>query len=477
MFTWYTFPAFIVAIGVLVTIHELGHYWVARWCNVKILRFSVGFGKPLWMRRFGADQTEWVIAAIPLGGYVKMADERDGSAEVDAPLAIKKRAFNNKPVWQRIAIVLAGPVANFILAAFFYWALFVAGTPGVKPYLAPPIADSVAERAGFADFDLITKVGNREVHTWGDARMALLEAAVARGSTESGEPGASVEIEVDNNTGQRITKRLPLSSLVKEDLDKDFLAKLGLRDFRLKPLLVAEELTPSGAASKAGFKVGDRILAIGGQSLGIPEAQFTVLNNWQEMVAIVTQSAGRPLIFIIERDGHQMEKTVTPDSVTENGKTLGRIGVRPSFDKTLEEKLKTTVRYAPFAAIGYAWIEVWDKSIFSLKMMGHMIAGDISWKNLSGPLAIAEFAGKAAERGLAWYVGFLALISVSLGVLNLLPIPVLDGGQLMYYMAEVFKGSPVSERTMEIGQQIGLTLLLGMTAFAFYNDIHRLVAG
>ena len=469
MMTWYSIPAFLLAIGILVTIHELGHYWVARWCDVKILRFSIGFGKPLWMRRVGSDQTEWVIAALPLGGYVKMADERDGSAEPEAPLAVRKRAFNNKSVGQRMAITVAGPVANFMLAAFFYWLLFVTGVPGIKPYLAAPMAASAAESAGFAEFDLITKIADREIQTWNDARLALLEAAVKR------EP---VDIEVEQKNKNRVVKTLLMGSLVNEDFDKDFLAKLGLGGYRLKPLPIADEVVTTGAAARAGLQVGDRIVAIGGQYKDqAAGAEFSVISTWQELVGIVSQSAGQPLLFIIERNARQQEIAITPDSVTENGKTIGRIGVRPSIDKSLASKLSTTVRHDALEAVGYAWAKVWNMSLFSLKMMGRMIVGDISWKNLSGPITIADYAGQSAQLGWVQFVGFLALISVSLGVLNLLPIPVLDGGQLMYYMAEVFKGSPVSERTMEIGQQIGLTLLLGMTAFAFYNDIHRLMVG
>ena len=465
-----TVAAFLVAIGILVTFHELGHYWVARWCDVKILRFSIGFGKPLWLRRYGPDQTEWVIAALPLGGYVRMADERDGSAETTAPSAERKRAFNNKPVWQRILIVMAGPVANFILAAFFFWVLFVTGTPGMKPYVATPVAASAAARAGFAELDLIIRVGNREVFTWGDAQMALLEAAVEHRPVEIEieQGGVKPSSQLDGKANsQRVVKSLLMDSLVKEDLDKDFLAKLGLTPYRLSPLPVVGQIAVNSAAARADLRPADRIVAIGGNPV----------SRWDQLVAVVSQGIGQPLVFMIERDGRQFEKVITPDSVTENGKTFGRIGVKPDVDRAIESRLFTTVRYGPIESISHAWGKVWDTSIFSLKMMGRMIMGDISWKNLSGPVTIADYAGKSAQMGWVQYLGFLALISVSLGVLNLLPIPVLDGGQLMYYTFEVFKGSPVSERTMEIGQQIGLTLLLGMTAFAFYNDIHRLVAG
>ena len=449
-----TIAAFAAAIGILVTIHELGHYWVARWCDVKILRFSIGFGRPLWLRKAGPDQTEWVIGILPLGGYVKMADERDGNAEAPD----RARAFNNKTVWQRILIVLAGPLANFILAAFLYWALFVSGTPGTKPYIAAPAANSAAAAGGFAEFDLITQVGDAPVRTWGDARLQLLEEAVKRGN---------VEIEVEDAGGHRHFKHLNLEAIGKDDLDKDFLAKVGMSPYRMKVLPVLDEVIQGSAADRSGLRTGDLVL----QVQGVP------IDRWETLVARVSTRPGERIELDIERSGAQMRLTVTPESVTENGKTFGRIGVRPRVDRKFLETLNTVVRYGPLEAIPRAWAKVWDMSIFSLKMMGRMITGDISWKNLSGPITIADYAGQSAQLGWIPYVTFLALISISLGVLNLLPIPVLDGGQLMYYIAEILKGSPVSEKVMEIGQQVGLTLLLGLTAFAFYNDIHRLVTG
>ena len=449
-----TIAAFALAIGILVTFHELGHYWAARWCDVKILRFSIGFGRPLWMKKFGPDQTEWAIGVLPLGGYVKMADERDGSA---APTD-KSRAFNNKTVWQRILIVIAGPVANFVLAAFLYWALFVTGTTGTKPYLAAPTPNSPAANGEFSEFDLITQVGDKAIKTWGDARLALLEEAVKR---------ATVEIEVESVDGRRRLKRLNLSAVDKDDLDKDFLAKAGMSAFRMTVLPVLDEVIKGGAADRAGLRAGDRIISVQGKPT----------DRWEALVASIYARPGLATEIDVERAGTEIRLTLTPDTITENGKAFGRIGVKPKVDRALLEKLSTVVRYGPLEAIPRAWAKVWDMSVFSLKMMGRMLTGDVSWKNLSGPITIADYAGQSAQLGWIPYVTFLALISISLGVLNLLPIPVLDGGQLMYYIAEILKGSPVSEKVMEIGQQVGLTLLLGLTAFAFYNDIHRLVTG
>ncbi len=449
-----TIAAFILAIGILVTFHELGHYWVARWCDVKILRFSIGFGRPLWLRRRGPDQTEWVISALPLGGYVKMADERDETVE---PKDIA-RAFNNKPVLQRIFIVIAGPAANFLLAAILYWALFISGIPGTKPYVAAPAANSAAARAGFAEFELITRVGDRSTRTWGDARLALLDEAVSRGI---------VDIEVEDVQGQKYARRLNMESITTDDLDSDFLTKIGLAPYRLKVAPILDEVVAGGAAARGGLRSGDRIVGIAGQPV----------DRWEAFVEAIVARPDQAVDIDVARGADRFSLSVRPDRVTENGRTFGRIGVKPRVNTAEVEKLRVLVRYGPLESMGLAVKKVWDMSAFSLKMMGRMLMGDVSWRNLSGPITIADYAGQSAMLGWIPYVNFLALISISLGVLNLLPVPVLDGGQLMYYMAEILKGSPVSDRTMQIGQQVGLALLLGLTAFAFYNDIHRLLTG
>jgi regulator of sigma E protease len=452
-----TIAAFLVAIGTLVTFHELGHYWAARWCNVKILRFSIGFGKALWIRRHGPDQTEWVIAAFPLGGYVKMADERDGSAD---PGDVS-RAFNRLPVWRRMVIVSAGPIANFVLAAFFYWVLFVAGTPGVKPFLAEPPVSTPASHAGMADFDQIVAVDDHAVQTWGDARMAFLEAAVNR---------SKVPVDIERPSGKRERLELDMSALTKDDLDKDFLTKLGVLPYRLMPGTELATVSRGLPAERAGLKPGDRIRSVDGVSV----------SRWDELAALIASKPDTPLALTIERGAGMVEVTVTPTRVEEQGRVIGRIGIAPAPakpDPALIAKLTTVVRYGPFEAVLKAAARVAEMSLFSIKMMGRMVVGDISWKNLSGPITIADYAGQSAQMGGLSYLNFLALISISLGVLNLLPVPVLDGGQLMYHIAELIKGSPVSEKAMEIGQQVGLTLLLGLTAFAFYNDILRLSSG
>lgn len=446
--------AFVVAISVLVTFHELGHYWAARAFGIKILRFSVGFGTPLWVRRIGPDQTEWVVAALPLGGFVKMADERDES--VDA--AERHRTFGAKPVWQRMVVIAAGPLANFVLAAAFYWIVFVSGQPGVIPYVATPTAGSVAAQAGFAEYDRIMKVDNREMQTWADVRMALLDRA-------SGRETAMVEVESRN--GRRVVRELATASLEKQDLDRDFAAKLGLGAYRMPVAPVIALVSEGGAAARAGLKPGDRILSVEGREI----------SDWSELVRIVMVNPERPLKLVVESSREKFDATATPDRVTEGGQNFGRLGLQPKVDPAVVATLVTTVRYGTLESIPKAIGKVGEMSVFSLKMLWRMVTGDISWKNLSGPITIADYAGQSAKQGPVTFLLFLALVSVSIGVLNLLPVPVLDGGQLLYHIVELIKGSPLSVEAMEIGQRVGLALLLGLTAFAFYNDIHRLVSG
>jgi regulator of sigma E protease len=447
--------SFLVTVGVLVVVHEYGHYLAARWAGVKILRFSVGFGRPLLVRRRGPDQTEWVLASIPLGGYVKMVDEREGDVRAeDLP-----RAFNRQNVWVRIAIVVAGPLANFLLAFVVYWALFIAGMPGLKPVAGDPPAATAAAYAGFANGDTVTAIGDEAVATWNDVRWLLLKEAVRRGT---------IDIEVKTASGSSATRRLDMSGLSKDDLDKDFLGKLGMRNFRPRAPAVMGRLIPGDPAEKAGMSEGDRVVSINGKPIA----------TWFDFTAEVSASPNKPLTLELERAARRFELRVTPRATGDGDNRIGRLGVEaPPELKREYERMTTTVSYNPIAAIPKAAHKVWDLSAFSLKMLGRMIVGDISWKNLSGPITIADYAGQSAQAGWITWLGFLALVSVSLGVLNLLPIPLLDGGHLVYYFAEIVKGSAVSDRTMEIGQRFGLALLLALTCFAFYNDINRLFTG
>ena len=450
-----TIVSFLVTVGVLVVIHELGHYVAARLSGVKILRFSVGFGRPLWTRKQGPDGTEWTLAAVPLGGYVKMLDEREG----DVAPHERARAFNRQPVATRIFIVLAGPFANFLLAVLLYWGLFMAGLPGLKPVLGDPPRDTPAAMAGLTNGDTVLAIADEPTHTWTDVRWVILKEAVRH---------APVTLEVEGSGGSHAQRTLDLSSISKDDLDRDFLGKLGLKPFR--PSVPAEmgNVMKGSAAERAGLQPGDRVVAIDG----------TPTPTWSDFTNAVRPNPGKELRLTVNRGGREFELRATPDAATDNGQKIGRLGVEPGEAMKREfQRMTTTVRYGPIDAAGQAVRKVVDLSAFSLRMLGRMVVGDVSWKNLSGPITIADYAGQTAQLGWIAWLGFLALVSVSLGVLNLLPIPLLDGGHLVYYFAEIVKGSPVSEKTMEIGQRLGLAVLLGLTFFAFYNDINRLFTG
>ncbi len=450
-----TVLAFIVALGCLIVVHEFGHYLVARWCNVKVLRFSVGFGRPLWRKSIGSDATEWVIAAFPLGGYVKMLDEREGEvAAADLP-----RAFNRQSVYRRIAIVVAGPVANFLLAIVLYWALFMHGLPGVKPVLGPVTPDTPAAVAGFKPGETLMRVGDEAIKTWQDARWILLQHAVRK---------SLVTIEARNEKGEIAWRKLDLSGLATSDLDSDFMKALGLSLYYPVIRPVIGTVVEGSPAERAGLRAGDLIVFVGAQSM----------ENWAQVVAAVRGNPGASLDVQIRRDDVLLPGIILkPNEVMENGKPVGKIGAAPQIDRTAMADLITEVRYGPLESMSKALLKTWDTSIFSLKMLGKMIVGEVSLKNLSGPITIADYAGQSAQSGWVSYLMFLALISISLGVLNLLPIPLLDGGHLMYYTVEVLKGSPVPDRVMEIGQQFGMALLLALMAFALYNDINRLISG
>ena len=449
-----TFAAFIVALGVLIVFHELGHYFVARLFGVKVLRFSIGFGKALWRYRRGRDQTEWVIAALPLGGYVKMLDEHE------APVAPEEvhRAFNRQSVWRRIAIVTAGPAANFLLAIAFYWMLFVGGVLEAKPIIAAPDAGTAAGKAGLVRGETILKINGEPMTSWQQVRWRVLQLAVER---------LPAQLEVTDSKQHLNVRTLDLSAFDLEGFESDPLARLGLKlDWPdTDPVVGAVE--KGGVAEQGGLRPGDRIESIDGREMRV----------WQDVVKAVRSRPGETVRFVVRRDGNTVEIALQPAVIREGSERFGRIGVAEKVDPQSRQRRFTTVRYGPLEALGMALGRTWETSVFSLKMLGKMVVGQISWKNLSGPVTIADYAGQSAQLGIGAYVAFLALISISLGVLNLLPIPLLDGGHLLYYAIEIFKGSPVSERTMELGQRLGLTLLLFLMAFAIYNDFNRLFAG
>lgn len=450
----HTLAAFVLALGALVVVHEYGHYLVARLCGIKVLRFSIGFGPPLWKRRFGRDQTEWVVAAVPLGGYVKMLDEREG--EVD-PKEIG-RAFNRQNVWRRYAVVIAGPLANFLFAILLYWLLFMHGVQEARPIVDAPPPGTAAASAGFERGETIRAINGEPVASWADVRWRMLQLALEK---------QSVKVELLNRSSQLNWRTLDLSAFDAEQLEGDTLALIGLRLYRPEIKPVIGQVVAGSVAQQAGLQPGDRILTADGRPVA----------SWNELVQLVRSHPGRELRLTFMRGSEQRALVLVPESAHEGNSAFGRIGAAAQIDAKALDGLVTTVRYGALGALAKAAQKTWDTSVFSLKMLGRMLLGQVSWKNLSGPVTIADYAGQSAQLGIVSYLSFLALISISLGVLNLLPIPLLDGGHLMYYTVEICKGSPVSDRVMEIGQKLGLTLLLVLMAFAFYNDINRLISG
>jgi regulator of sigma E protease len=450
----HTIVAFIIALGLLIVVHEYGHYIVARWCGVKVLRFSVGFGRPLFTKKIGSDRTEWVIAAIPFGGYVKMLDEREG--DVDPCEA--HRAFNRQSVWRRFGIVVAGPLANFLFAIAAYAGLFMYGLPEARPVLGAPPEGTVAAAAGLRAGDTVRAVENEAITTWQELRWRVLQSALQR---------APLRLEVMNDRGHLNALTLDLSAFPADDVESDALERIGLRLYRPPLEPVIGQVVRGGAAERAGLAPGDRVVLADGKRI----------DSWEALVAAVQARPDMPLALRIERAGTVQTLEVVPAPVTAGGKRIGRIGAAPHVPASHADKMLIRVQHGVGESLWKAVVKTADIAVFSLKMLGKMLLGEVSWKHLSGPVTIADFAGQSAAMGWVSYLTFLALISISLGVLNLLPIPLLDGGHLMYYAIEIVKGKPVSERAMELGQRVGLALLLVMMAFAFYNDLNRLLTG
>jgi regulator of sigma E protease len=450
----HTVAAFVVALGVLIVVHEYGHYLAARLCKVRVLRFSVGFGRPLLVWRRGADGTEWIVAAIPFGGYVKMLDEREGPVDP----AELPRAFNRQSVWRRFLIVVAGPAFNFMFAIAVYAALYMIGLPEARPILAQPPAGSVALAAGLRAGDTVRSAGGEPIATWQELRWRVVQGALQR---------ESLALEVLRAKGDLAVLTLDLRDYPSADVESDVLERLGLSLFRpaLEPILGS--VVAGGAADRAGLREGDRVT----HAAGAPIA------SWDALVRAVREHPGRSLRVVVERGAGTLAIDVTPDAVAAEGGRIGRIGAGPRLPEAHAERIFVRVQHGPLESLAKACAKTWDIALFSLKMLGRMLLGEVSWKHLSGPVTIADYAGQSAQMGWISYATFLALISISLGVLNLLPIPLLDGGHLMYYAIEIIRGSPVSERAIELGQRVGLALLLFMMAFAFYNDLNRLLSG
>ncbi len=449
-----TLFAFVGAIALLVVFHELGHYWVARRCDVKVLRFSVGFGRVIYSKRFANSATEWVISAIPLGGYVKMVDEREGEVTAeDLPYA-----FNRKPVLQRMAIVAAGPLANFLLAIVLYWAMFVYGVPGLKPILGEVPPGSPAAAAQLQSGDTILSINDETVPSWQELRWRLLDLALQQ---------AEVKVEAVGAGSPAKTHILDLGTLEANDLDGDFLEKLGLHLHQPVVQPVIGKLVDGDVAQRAGLHQGDRVVKVDGMAISL----------WSEFVDVVRAHPGQTLQIEVQRGDKILAIALVPQPTDDSGKTVGKIGAAPQVDLSEWQSLLVDVNYAPPEAMARSLRKTWETSVITLKMLGKMVLGEVSMKNLSGPITIADYAGQSAAMGIAAYLGFLALISISLGVLNMLPVPLLDGGHLLYYVAELIKGSPVSDQAWDFGQKIGIALLGTLMVFAIYNDVNRLVSG
>ena len=450
--TWLSYlPAFAVLLGIVVVIHELGHYWVAKWCGVKVLRFSVGFGKPILSRHYGRDQTEWALGAFPLGGYVKMLDERE------APVAQQDlhRAFNRQTVAKRIAIVIAGPLANLLLAILLFWGLFMVGMPGVQPILGDIVKGSAAQRAGFVPGEKIVAIDGDPILTWHEAGWAFTTRLASK---------QPIKVTAEDSAGQQRDRVFDAQELTGQDLESDVLAKLGLT--RRSPGVQIVEVIAASPALRAGFLPGDEVLSIDSKTLTGGVHQF---------IGIIQVNVAKPLDVEVKRNGAVIQLRVTPEAAPGRGAKAGVIGAK--VGEMDRPEFRASASYPPFLALTKALSKTWDMSWLSLKSLGKMLIGEMSIKNLSGPVTIANYAGQTAQMGLIQFISFVAVISISLGILNLLPIPLLDGGHLMYYIAEIIKGSPVSERIMEAGQQVGLALLIGLMVIAFYNDINRLITG
>ena len=444
----WSFAAFIVALGILITVHEFGHFWVARRCGVKVERFSTGFGKALW-RRTDRQGTEYVIALIPLGGYVKMLDERVESV----PPELRRQAFNNKTILQRAAIISAGPLANFIFAIFAYWLVFIIGVPGVRPVVGEIVSGSPAAEAQITPGTELKAVDGIETPDWDAVRMAL----VAR----IGDDNTLITV-APFGSEQTSDKTVNLRNWHFEPDKQDPVASLGIQPRGPQIESVLAQVQKNSAASKAGLQAGDRIVKVDGQPL----------DQWQSFVAIVRDNPAKKIALEVERQGSTVDVTLTPD-VNPRNKAEGFAGVIPRIIP-LPDEYKTVRQYGPFAAFGEASAKTWQLMKLTVDMLGKLIVGDVKLSNLSGPISIAQGAGMSAEYGLIYYLMFLALISVNLGIINLFPLPVLDGGHLLFLLIEKIKGGPVSERVQDFSYRIGSIVLVLLMGLALFNDFSRL---
>ncbi len=441
---WYVL-AFIVALGILISVHEFGHFWVARRMGVRVLRFSIGFGKPIWKHVSKKDGTEYVIAAIPLGGYVRMLGEKDEDYDdKDAD-----QAFSQKHVLKRMAIVFAGPLFNFLFAIFAFWLMFVTGVPDRAPVLDVVKAESRAARSGFRNGDLVLEMNGKTVSSWQQFRLALYESALS---------DDTIRFTVRDAGGRLAERRLDLAGIEDVLEEKDLVGKLGFGLWR--PPAVLGEIIPGSPADKAGLKRGDLVLAVNGKPV----------RDWVHLVTTVYRSPGKTLNLTLQRSGKRVQVKLVPETLARGGRRYGRAGVK--LPQETAKRLFVEIRYGPGEALAQGVARTWQMSALMLKALVRIVT-EASTRSISGPLTIGRFAGESASRGWLAFLSFLAVISISLGVLNLLPIPVLDGGHLLYYLIEFVKGSPLSEQAQLAGQKLGILLLLLLMGLAFYNDFVR----
>ncbi|MFT5236019.1 MAG: regulator of sigma E protease [Shewanella sp.] len=458
-FLW-NLGSFIIALGMLITAHEYGHFWVARRCGVKVERFSIGFGKAIW-RKVGKDGTEYVLALIPLGGYVKMLDERVD----DVPEELKDQAFNRKTVWQRIAIVAAGPIANFIFAIIALYFMYLIGVPSIKPVIDTTTLGTPAAQIQVDEPMLITSVAGKSVRNWEEVTYALV-GQIGDPEVELTLVPMSSVTDVNDSTptaqGQKYTLNTENWQF---DPDKESpITSLGLGIYRPAITPILGLVSPDGAAAEAGIKVGDVLVSLDGNPY----------LEWEKFVEVIKSSANKPVDMIVRRDGEQLKFVVTPhERENAQGEIEGVIGIAPT-QAAWPESMKLQLEYGFIESFVVAADKTWQLVDVSFKMIGKLITGDVSVKNLSGPISIAQGAGNSANYGLVYFLGFLALISVNLGIINLLPLPVLDGGHLLYYFIEVITGRPVPEKVQEIGFRFGAAMLLMLMSIALFNDFSRL---
>lgn len=447
----HTFFYFVITIGVLVSFHEFGHFWTARKVGVKVLRFSVGFGKVLWSYQKKSDTTEYVLSAIPLGGYVKMVDERESEVkEDDFPFA-----FNRQPLWARMAIVVAGPVFNLVLAVFLFWCVLVAGETGIKPILGKVEQGTLAASAGFKEDEEIISVDDKLTPTWTEA-MAVIFTSALDGNKD-------IKVTVKDLNDEQSNRVLKLSG--SDIQSSEILYKnLGFKPWSptLKPVI--GNVLPESSALRAGLLKGDLILS----------ADNIVIKDWLQLVDIVKSHPNVTISLKIERDGVKLPINIIPKSVQIDQKLEGKIGASVSVPEDLIKSVSVKYSLSPLQAIPVSLETTWYYSVTTIKMMGKMLIGKTSVDNLSGPISIAQYAGQSASMGLVAFIKFMALLSVSLGILNLLPIPVLDGGHLLFFIIEGIKGSPVSEKIQSFFQQVGMLFLMGLMALAMVLDVQRL---